>query len=993
MSCGATCKMILHDAMPRITTLCIDKSSQMNLAVASRFRDIRELRINSLFIRRIYEAGTDDEFGEVELDLETKICVVPFLSRFPLLEKVRFGGKKDDGTDIEGFILASECYNDWQVEDIYPNEGARESMLSFLDLISGAYKCGSLSKRLKLSGLCCPNEYYGSRNSSSCQTCLRACKSFPLEQVVEFECRRSSIDNGLSGRMYGLDVCLDRAKIDSIVESRSGGKKSLLSEDRLLRHLGRGRRYRINAQKTLHFVKYKKQELDEIKRVIEYAEMDVKKLSMESVSNAIMNSFAMGSNNDIIPCKKMCILSEASLDYLVNEIGLPVDRLDLETDLMKHIQQFVWVLMQCHDANMNDRFCEYTDIEIDCLKVVRHYLKGNKPSIQQVIELIPCLVQFTNLYAYNSEIQNEKNLEAAHVLKNIFVKGTDEDRKKVVREGALVSFNRMLDSPKEPIVNVALLSLVEIAIKGTSDNIDTIAELGAIPKLIRHLDSKHMDFVQSSLQILAAAKDHIKVHSHTILLRRVIRIMNMKESHQSDSLSNCAVLLRDILEADSPRPIQTVINLDLVPRLIEILSTTKDEAIRLNLEHVMINLLAGTNEQVELLVANVGFIPVLVSLAESQDSAISEKAISIVAKVVGMKDKYQGLLLQSGIITPLLRVLKDSNVVSTLESVSSTLVSFCRVGKLTNFDTSKEALKVLTELLVINDETVVVVCNSCWGLYHILRHLTYEEVNEAINIGFIKPLLGLLSTPYNVHEPVLKSLHLLSSRSDECIEAISLCNGISYLSKTLLSITNQELIAWTISNIISGSRDKIQTAIDNNLAPSLVQMLAMEKDKAEPKKAALWTLYQMTKAGSSSHVKCLVSEGCLNKLFDLFGNTEMECNTAMIGIWTLKNIIKAGKEQSPNTSRLPSSGVLSIEKKLQEMIEMNLQFEQNDDRVELIEKKIAWLKFDRQNARVQSLKNVAGNLLKEQLRDNDERLQELIQKIADIDKKSPLGHA
>ena len=426
--------------------------------------------------------------------------------------------------------------------------------------------------------------------------------------------------------------------------------------------------------------------------------------------------------------------------------------------------------------------------------------------------------------------------------------------------------------------------------------------------------------------------------------------------------------------------------------MIEILSTTKDEAIRLNLEHVMINLLAGTNDQVELLVANVGFFPVLVSLAESQDSAIAEKATSIVFKVISINDKYQGLLLQSGIVTPLLRVLKESNDISKLESTSSTLVSCFRGSKLANFATSKEALGILTKLLEINDETVVIVCNSCWGLYHILRHLTYEEVNEAINIGFIKPLLGLLSTPYNVHEPVLKTLHFLSSRGDESIKAISLCNGISHLSKTLLSSTNQELTTWTISNIISGNRDKIQTAIDNNIAPSLAQMLAMEKDKAEPKKAALWTLYQITKAGNASQVKCLVSEGCLNTLFDLFGNTEMECNTSMIGIWTLKQILKVGKEQSPNTARLPSSGVKGIEKKLEEMLDMNIQFEQNDDRIQLLEKKIAWLKFDQQNARV-SLKSVAGNLLKEQLRDNDNRLQSIAEKIADIDKKSPLGQA
>lgn len=611
--------MILHDAMPLIKSICIDKSSQMNLAVASRFRDVKDIRINSFLSVTIEDEGTEDEFAFAHLDLQSKIRTVPFLSRFTSLEVVHFGWKNEAGGTLMKDFASADCYfGEGQAE--YPNEGNRERLLAFLDNLSGAFTCGALPKQLKISGLTCPWLNEGTIN---CETCLRACKEFPVQSVAEFECRRSSTNQALSGRMYSLDVCLDRAKIDSIVESRPGGKELLHSKDRLLRLLGRGRRYRINVQKTLHFVKYKQGELDEIKRVIEYAELDVKKLSMESVSNAIMNSFATG---DRIPSKNRCILSEASLDYLANEIGLPIDRADLETDFMTHIQQFVWVLMQCHESDMNERFCQYTDIEIDCLKVVRRYLEVNTSSVQGVVELIPCLVNSMT----NSE---EMKLEAAHSLKDILAKGTGEDRKTIVSEGAVTLFTDMLDSAKDNLVKAALLSLVEIATKGTSDNLglDIIAELGAIPKLIKLLDSKHKECVNSSLQVLVAAKDHIKVHNHTTLLPHVIRIMNMEDSHQSDRLLHCSVLLREILEADKP-PIQTVIGSGVVPRLIEILATTDNDIIRLHLT-CSVDLLEGTKKQVDMLVKSTGFLPVLISLVKSQDSTISEKAISILGKV------------------------------------------------------------------------------------------------------------------------------------------------------------------------------------------------------------------------------------------------------------------------------------------------------------------------------------------------------------------------
>lgn len=334
----------------------------------------------------------------------------------------------------------------------------------------------------------------------------------------------------------------------------------------------------------------------------------------------------------------------------------------------------------------------------------------------------------------------------------------------------------------------------------------------------------------------------------------------------------------------------------------------------------------------------------------------------------------------------LLRVLKESRVDKTLEVTSLVLSTCYRGRKLDDFATSKEALKALTKLLVINNEAVV--CNSCWALYHILHHLSYEEVNEAINIGFIKPLLNLLQTPHNVQQPVLKSLHLLSSRGGACVEAISHRNGISRLSKTLSS-TNQELATWTISNLISGNREQIQTAIDNDVVPSLAKMLTLEQNEKKSNKAALWTLYQITKAGSASQIKCLITEGCMNKLFDLFSN--LECNCATIGMWALKQIIKVGKEQSPNKPCWLSSRVEDIETKLQEMMYMNLQCEQNTERIQLLEKKVAWLKFDQQNERVESL-SVAVNILQEQISDDDQRLQSIVQKIAVTDKKSPLGH-
>ena len=263
---------MLHDALPLLRKICIDKSSQMNLEVASRFRDIREIHINSLLTVEILEEGTDDEFKDISVDFESRNSIVPFLSRFnSSLERVHFGMKNEDGKDVEGVSPVDGYF--YEGDDSYPNEGPRDRLKSCLDLMSAAYKCGSIPENLQISGLCCPDAT--NRNGfrgSNCQICTRACKRFPLASVAEFECRGSSTNNAQSLRMFGLDVCLERAQVESIIESRPGGKDLLCSEKRLLHLLGRGRRYVVTGEeegkKSLHAVKYKEDELDEIKRVL-----------------------------------------------------------------------------------------------------------------------------------------------------------------------------------------------------------------------------------------------------------------------------------------------------------------------------------------------------------------------------------------------------------------------------------------------------------------------------------------------------------------------------------------------------------------------------------------------------------------------------------------------------------------------------------------------------------------------------------------------------
>lgn len=79
-----------------------------------------------------------------------------------------------------------------------------------------------------------------------------------------------------------------------------------------------------------------------------------------------------------------------------------------------------------------------------------------------------------------------------------------------------------------------------------------------------------------------------------------------------------------------------------------------------------------------------------------------------------------------------------------------------------------------------------------------------------------------------------------------------------------------------------------------------------------------------------------------------------------------------------------------MEFKLEELTSETLRLENDIERVELLQKKKAWLEFDDANQHLESLQS-APDLLNEQLNNNERRLQSIEKKIASVGEETPLG--
>ena len=284
---------MLHDALPLVTTLHIEKASQLRAGtVSNHLRDVRSISICNLF--------RTNSIGEAtEIDEHIATQSVPFISkRFPHLESVSFWGA--DGDNLLSLDLSVD-----NPDGIY----------QLFDSFSSAFDCRSIPNNLQINGLRCPQSLFA--NTGDCKVCKRVCKMFPLERIGD------------------IDLCLPIATSKELIMSRRGGRDYLQSEIRFMQLLGTFFPY---VPSDFCLVGYDEVQ-DELDSIITSSKFDVTKISQEDMLIAITRHF---------PDNISVYLHEDSFDYLKKTIGLPIsnDLLDPDAVRVENLDRMVEHIME-----------------------------------------------------------------------------------------------------------------------------------------------------------------------------------------------------------------------------------------------------------------------------------------------------------------------------------------------------------------------------------------------------------------------------------------------------------------------------------------------------------------------------------------------------------------------------------------------------------------------------------------------------------------------
>lgn len=395
--------------------------------------------------------------------------------------------------------------------------------------------------------------------------------------------------------------------------------------------------------------------------------------------------------------------------------------------------------------------------------------------------------------------------------------------------------------------------------------------------------------------LLAAAEE---LQFYGKLQEDLPKMMEMIQSADFDNRLSATVKFRQVLSREHNPPIDFVIQLSVIPTLVEFMKEGHPDMLQLEAAWALTNIASGTSDQTRVVVES-GAVPYFVRLLYSQSLEVKEQAIWALGNVAGDSTTYRDAVLETGAMEPVLQLFNTSKL-SLIRTATWTLSNLCR-GKNPQPDWNivQQAIPTLAKLIYSVDvETLV---DALWAVLYLSDGPT-EAIQAVIDARIPHRLVELLGHESNlVQTPALRAIGNIVTGNDTQTQVMINAGVLNHLAPLLNSPkeTLRKEACWTISNITAGNNDQIDAVINANLIPPIIKLLATGDYKT--KKEACWAISNATSGGLSkpSQIHYVVAQGCIKPLCDLLQVADSKI--VEVTLDSLINILKIGeleKEQS-----------------------------------------------------------------------------------------------
>nr|XP_018910193.1 PREDICTED: importin subunit alpha-1-like [Bemisia tabaci] len=383
---------------------------------------------------------------------------------------------------------------------------------------------------------------------------------------------------------------------------------------------------------------------------------------------------------------------------------------------------------------------------------------------------------------------------------------------------------------------------------------------------------------------LSPHQDNVSSPSEPIRLDDIVREL---ESTDKNLWREAVRKVRKCLSKERQPPIDSIIQLGIIPRLVSFLSYHEEPALQFDAAWALTNIASGTSEQTQIVVKH-GAVPLLIELLGSNKIDVAEQAVWALGNIAGDGPGMRDYVLEHNCMTAILKLIVPEISLNFLRNVVWTISNLVRnKNPPPKFSTVSECLPTLNKLLNHEDESVIT--DTCWALSY-LTDGTNEKIQAVIEAGVVPRLVQLLGHPNaNILMPALRTCGNIVTGDDVQTDCIINAGALRFL-EALLKHQRPSVVkeaAWTVSNITAGNPNQIQAVINAGILPSIINII--ESGDFKSQKEAVWVITNLTTGGTIEQMVMLVQSGALGPFCNMLLNKDWK--TVMVVLDGIQNIL------------------------------------------------------------------------------------------------------